>query len=94
MAKKYPLTYEQYEKKIINLFLQTYPEDKQETMVNRLDEALKDDPNLIKGLYGDNCFRYDNPQIYGDNVKNIFTDQSLESIPVNTLHQLLGGNFE
>ena len=51
MVKKYPLTYEEYEKKIINLFLQTYPEDKQETMVNRLDEALKDDPNLIKGLY-------------------------------------------
>ena len=91
---KYPMTYEEYEQRVIELFINTYPEDKQEIIVDRLDEALKNDPNLLKGLYGDSCFRYDNPQLYGENVKNIFDDYSLESIPVNTLHQLLGGNFE
>lgn len=91
---EYPLTYEEYEKRVIELFIKTYPEDKHEIIAERIDGALKNDPNLLKGLYGDSCFRYDNPNIYGDNVKNIFTDQSLESIPVNTLHQLLGGNFE
>ena len=91
---KYPMTYEEYEQRVIELFVNTYPDDKQDIIIDRLDNALKEDPNLIEVLYGMDCFRYDNPQLYGENVKNIFDDYSLESTPVNTLHQLLGGNFE
>ena len=92
--ENYPLTYKEYEKKVINLFLQAYPEELQETMVNRLNDALKEDPDLLDGLYGESCFRYDHENLYGETVKKIFEDTLLESIPVNTLHMLLGGNFD
>ena len=91
---KYPLTYEEYEKKLIDLFVSAYPQDKQETIIDRLNDALKDDPNLIKGLYGDSCFRYNNPKLYGDNCKKVFEDYYLQSTTVNTLHMLLGGESD
>ena len=93
MTKKYPLTYKEYEKKVIELFLSSYPEDKQEIMVNRLDKLLEDDPKFIDGLYGETCFRYDRQDLYGKTCKKVFEDDLLESIPVNTLHMILGGNF-
>ena len=93
MSKKYPLTYEEYEKRITELFLSAYPTDKQEIMVDRLDKLLSDDPKFIDGLYGETCFRYDRQDLYGKNSKKVFEDELLESIPVNTLHMILGGNF-
>ncbi len=90
---KYPMTYEEYEKRVIFLFLKLYPEDKQEMMVDRLNKLLEDDPKFIDGLYGESCFRYDRQDLYGETCKKVFEDQLLESIPVNTLHMVLGGNF-
>ncbi|WP_296874672.1 hypothetical protein [uncultured Methanobrevibacter sp.] len=90
---KYPMTYEEYEKRVIFLFLKVYPEDKQEMMVDRLNKLLEDDPKFIDGLYGESCFRYDRQDLYGETCKKVFEDQLLESIPVNTLHMVLGGNF-
>lgn len=90
---KYPMTYEEYEKRVISLFLKVYPEDKQEIMVDRLNKLLREDPKFIDGLYGETCFRYDRQDLYGETCKKVFEDQLLESIPVNTLHMVLGGNF-
>ncbi len=87
------MTYEEYEKRVIFLFLKVYPEDKQEMMVDRLNKLLEDDPKFIDGLYGESCFRYDRQDLYGETCKKVFEDQLLESIPVNTLHMVLGGNF-
>lgn len=94
MAKKYPLTYEEYYDKVTSLFIEKYPLDKQEIIVTRLDEFLKDDPYFIKGLYNDTCFDYDHPEIYGDVAKNSFEDEYLEASSVRTLHMLLGGNLD
>jgi hypothetical protein len=95
MAKKeYPLNYEEYEQKVTNLLIETYPDDKQEIIVNRLDQLLKDDPYFIKGLYNDTCFDYDHPEIYGEITKQSFNDEQLQASPVQTLHMLLGGNLE
>ena len=94
MTEKYPLTYKEYEEKIINLFLKTYPEELQETMVNRLDQLLKDEPDYLEGLYAESCFRYDHPDLYGETCKKIFEDYLLESIPVNNLHNILGGAYK
>ena len=94
MSKKYPMTYEEYEKRVIELFLQRYPDELQEIMVDRLDNFLKEDPYFIKGLYNDTCFNYDHPEIYSETCKKSFEDYLLESIPVNTLEMLLGGNFD
>lgn len=92
--KEYPIAYEEYEKRVIELFLKVYPDDKRKIMISRLSNFLKKDPNFIKELYVDDCFVFDNPQLYGDNCKNAFDDYHLESVAVNTLYMLLGGNFE
>lgn len=91
MVKKYPMTYEEYEKRVIELFLGRYPNELQETMVDRLDKLLSEDPKFIDGLYGETCFRYDRQDLYGETCKKVFEDYLLESIPVNTLHMTLGG---
>lgn len=90
---KYPLTYQEYEEKVINLLLEPYDETKRNIMISRLKKLLTKDPDFIKGLYADTCFRYDRPDLYG-NCEDIFEDYHLESIPVHTLDMLLGGNFE
>ena len=94
MANKYPLTYEEYEKRVIELLLESYPQEKQETIKNRLDMFLEDDPYFIKGLYNDTCFNYDHPEIYGENVKKAFDDEHLIMNPVRVLYMFLGGNFD
>ena len=91
---KYPMNYEEYEKRVIELFLDPYPKGKREVVTDRLECALKKDPNLIRGLYAESCFRYDHPEIYGKNCKKVFGDYLLESIPVNFLHMTLGGGFD
>lgn len=94
MTKKYPMTYEEYEKRVIDLFIGAYPNDKRKIMIVRLNNFLKEDPYFIKGLYNDTCFNYDHPEIYGDVCKRSFEDFYLESIPVHTLDMLLGGSFD
>ena len=78
----YPMTYEEYEKRVIELFLDLYSKDKQEIAKEIIDTALKEEPNLIKGLYGDTCFRYDHPEIYSETCKKVFEDYLLNSIPI------------
>lgn len=94
MANKYPMTYEEYEKRVIELFLELYPEDKQEVGKERLNRLLDAEPEFIEGLYGDACFCYDHPEIYGETCKSVFGDYLLESVPVNTLNMLLGGKID
>lgn len=87
MAKKYPLTYEEYEQKIIQLYLKN-KQNKEEAM-NRLNTLLQKEPQLIEELYEETCFRYDSPQIYGETCKKVFEEYLLESIPVHTLNLLI-----
>ena len=88
---KYPMTYDEYEKRVTTLFLEAYPQNQQEEMANRLDKLLKEDPYFIRGLYADTCYEYDHPEIYSETCKKAFEDYLLESVPVNTLNMLLGG---
>ena len=94
MAKKYPMTYEEYEKRVIELFLDLYPKDKRHIGLERLNGLLEAEPEFIEGLYGETCFRYDRQDLYGENCKRVFEDYLLESIPVNTLNMLLGGSLD
>ena len=91
---EYPMTYEEYEKRVIELFLDLYPKDKQEIAKEIVDNALKDEPNLIKGLYADTCFRYDHPEIYSETCKTVFEDYLLNSIAVRNLDMMIGGNID
>ena len=53
MKEKCPVTYEEYEKRVIELFLELYPEDKQEVGLERLNSLLEAGPEFIGGLYVD-----------------------------------------
>ena len=85
------MTYKEYEQKIIELYLKMYPEEKHEQVKQLISDSLKEEPNLIKSLYGDTCFRYDHPEIYSKTCKKVFEDYLLESIPVRNLDMMIGG---
>ena len=88
---KYPMTYDEYEKRVTELFLKLYPKDKQEVGKERLNNLLNAEPEFIEALYEDTCFCYDHPELYSETCKKVFEDYLLESVPVNTLNMLLGG---
>ena len=92
MTKEYPMTYEEYEKKVIELYLDGISEDHKEMIKERIDNLLENDPTFLSGLYGDTCFRYDRPDIYGENCKRAFEDEKLKDIPVRTLDMFVGGD--
>ena len=94
ISKKYPMTYEEYEKRVIELFLERFDEKDREKALKRVKELLEADPDFIRGSYGQSCFLYDRPDIFGENCKRAFEDNRLNSIPVNTLDMFLGGELD
>ena len=88
---EYPMTFEEYEKRVTELFLKLYPKDQQDVGLTRLNKLKESEPNLMKELYADTCFYYDHPEIYSETCKKVFEDYLLESIPVHNLNLLLGG---
>ena len=90
MAKKYPLTYEEYEKRVIELFIESYPIEYQEIIMDRVNNLLNEDPYFIKFLYNQDCKYYDGN---ASNAKMIFKDGALKSRPVYNLELLIGGEL-
>ena len=83
--ENYPMTYKEYEKRVVELFLECYEGETLELMRQRVEEELKEDPNYIHGFYGHDCFTYDHPEIYGENCKKTFEDNFLRQTPVDAL---------
>ena len=80
--KNYPMTYKEYEKRVIELLLEDCDE--------RFREAeLKKEPNFIQMSYGYDCFDYDHPEIYGEVSKKTFEDEFLRQTPVANLRKIL-----
>ena len=84
------MTYNEYEKRVVELFLECYEGETLELMRQRVEEELKEDPNYIHGFYGHDCFTYDHPEIYGENCKKTFEDNFLRQTPVANLRLLIG----
>ena len=87
---KYPMTYEVYEKRVVELFLEDYEGDSLELMKQRVDDVLSDEPNFIQTLYGYDCFTYESPHIYGETCKRTFEDNFQRQTPVANLRLLIG----
>ena len=87
----YPMTYKQFEERVVELFLAKYEGEELENMKKVIERVLSESPNYIESFYGDTCFVYDNPQLYGENCKKAFEDYHLESTPVHNLRWLLEG---
>ena len=88
--ENYPMTYKEYEKRVVELFLECYEGEALELMKQRVEEELKEDPNYIHGFYGHDCFTYDHPEIYGETCKKTFEDYHLRQTPVANLRLLIG----
>lgn len=86
----YPMTYKEYEKKVMELFLEDYEGEALELMKGRIDDILSESPNFMEQLYGYDCFTYDSPHIYGDTCKKVFEDNFLRQTPVAQLRLMIG----
>lgn len=87
--KKYPMTYKEYEKRVIELFLETGNYATKEEKLEFLnEELLKNDPDFIKNLYKEDCFYYDHPERFGIAAKYVFEDTNLLGTPVSNLEML------
>lgn len=87
--KKYSMTYKEYEKRVIELFLETGNYATKEEKLEFLnEELLKNDPDFIKNLYKDDCFYYDHPERFGIAAKYVFEDTNLLGTPVSNLEML------
>lgn len=88
---RYPMTYKEYEKRVVELFLGYYEGDALKHMAEVVEDELSKDPNYIDGFYGDDCFTYDHPELYGEDCKKCFEDNFLRQTPVANLRMLLDG---
>ena len=86
----YPMTYKEYEKRVIELFLEDYEGEMLELMKDRIDDILSESPNFLEQSYGYDCFTYDSPHIYGETCKKCFEDNFLRQTPVTNLRMLIG----
>ena len=86
----YPMIYKEYERRVVELFLENYEGEALELMKSRVDDILSESPSFIEGLYGHDCFTYDHPEIYGENCKKVFEDYHLRQTPVANLRLLIG----
>ena len=86
----YPMTYNEYEKRVVELFLENYEGEALELMRQRVDDILSEEPNFIQSLYGYDCFTYESPHIYGETCKKTFEDSFLRQTPVAQLRMIIG----
>jgi hypothetical protein len=82
---KYPMTYQEYEDKVIELFLKNDPSNKR-SRLKFLDDLLKEDPDFIYARYKEDCYSYDHTKL--DPPERIFWDYLLRSRPVHVLELL------
>lgn len=87
---KYPMTYKEYEKRVVELFLENYTGEVLEEMARRVNEELSNEVTYIEGFYGESCFTYDHPELYGEDCKKEFEDEYLKRTPVSNLRKILG----
>ena len=82
MAKKYPMTYEEYEKRVCELLFEGMdPVEKKETE-KELKDLLEGEPDMFKHLYSSTCGAYDRDKEYPEAY---FEDFLLQSRAVSTI---------
>ena len=83
------MTYEEYVKKVIELFLITGFHDIKRKLEFLNDDLLKNDSDFIRNLYGEDCANYDDPEDLGIvDSEYLFSDRGLLIQPVRLLEML------
>ena len=86
----YPMSYKEYEKRVVELLLEDYEGESLEIVKAKVEDELSEDPNFIHMIYGQDCFTYDHPEIYGETCKRTFEDSFLRQTPVANLRMIVG----
>lgn len=88
--KKYPMTYEEYEKRVIEIFLKTGDYATREEKLEFIyDDLLKRDPDFIRNLYRSDCFKHDHPKKCKIvDPEYLFSDERLLIQPARLLEML------
>lgn len=82
MVKKYPMTYEEFEKKVMELLFDGMnPVEIKETE-KELKDLLDEEPDMFKDLYSSTCGAYDRDKEYPEAY---FEDALLLARPVQTI---------
>ena len=87
--KNYPMTYKEYEKRVVELLIEDCDEKDVDLMMEKVEAELKNEPNFLQMSYGYDCFDYDHPEIYGEVCKKTFEDAQLRKTPVANLRKIL-----
>ena len=85
MSKEYPMTFEEFDKRVRELLVEGYSQESKEDTLLGLEILLEEDPDFIKNLYSSACGYYDRPAL---NWETIFEDGALRARPVSTLRML------
>ena len=88
--KYYPLSREEFNKKVIELTLSLYSEKDQDYIKKEIDRVIKTEPLFWNSLYGYACFVYENPALYGKNCKRVFEDGYILQDAVGQLRLMIG----
>ena len=88
--KEYPMTFEEFKDKVLELFFEHYSDAFVEMLKKRLEEYEKEHPNFMKAIYDHTCWTYDSPHIYGDSCKLAFEKELLRNYPVYDLRVIVG----
>ena len=81
MEKKYPMTYQEFEKRVIELFLSKAKSPSEE---RERKSFVRKESGVIEGEYDYACYCYDDPK--RSNIQ--FTDEGLINQPVRILDML------
>ena len=82
MAKKYPMSYEEYKTRVIELLFEGMSSEEKKETEGELKELLDEEPNMFKHLYGDACGCYDRDD---EHPEAYFEDFLLKSRAVSTI---------
>ena len=85
MVKKYPMTYEEFKKRVCELFMKRAKSDQE---VENIKKFLKEEEGIIEGEYANACYDYDHLEERGSAAKKVFTDEGLINQPVRILDML------
>ncbi|WP_296807668.1 hypothetical protein [uncultured Methanobrevibacter sp.] len=85
MIKEYPMTYGEFEKRVMELFVEQADSPSEKRKRKTL---VREEAGVIKSEYDYACYCYDYQEERGPAAKNVFTDEGLLYQPVRILDML------
>ena len=82
MAKKYPMSYEEFERRVMELLFEGMSSLEKKETEEELKELIDEEPDMFRHLYSSTCGAYDRDKEYPEAY---FEDFLLKSRAVSTI---------